>query len=97
VSVNNKEDFERSIQYFKNSKGGVIRFNNVCVATQGYSGKGGMQSFDRGNNVILEDASIIAYKYPEYCDLNMTKKSGKPEIKIRQIKLEEIMLSFYSI
>lgn len=91
VTVNNKEDFERSIQYFKNSNG-LIRFNNVCVATQGYSGKGGMQSFDRGNDVILEDANIIAYKYPEYCDLNMTKKSGKPEIKIRQKKLEEIML-----
>ena len=40
VSVDNKEDFERSMQYFINTynektpqRGGVIRFNNVCCGT----------------------------------------------------------------
>ena len=99
VSVDNKEDFERSIQYFlhtydpKNTqKGGVIRFNNVCCGTTGYSGKGGLQSFDRSNEVILADANVVIAKYGDWCKLNMTKKSGKPEIKIKLIKLEEIKL-----
>jgi hypothetical protein len=99
VTVDNKEDFQRSIQYFLNTynpkntqKGGVIRFNNVCCGTTGYSGKGGMQSFDRTNPVILKEAKQVADKYSDYCTLNLTKKSGKPEIKIRQIKLEEIKL-----
>jgi len=99
VSVDNKEDFERSMQYFKNTydpkdpqKGGVIRFNNVCCGTKGYSGAGGMQSFDRGYETIMKDAQTIVNKYGEYCKLNLAKKSGKPEIKIRQMKLEEIKL-----
>jgi hypothetical protein len=99
VSVDNKEDFYRSIQYFlhtydpKNTqKGGVIRFNNVCCGTTGYSGKGGLQSFDRSNEVILADAEVVVAKYGDWCKLNMTKKSGKPEIKIKLIKLEEIKL-----
>jgi hypothetical protein len=99
VTVDNKEDFQRSIQYFLNTynpkntqKGGVIRFNNICCGTTGYSGKGGMQSFDRTNPVILKEAKQVADKYSDYCTLNLTKKSGKPEIKIRQIKLEEIKL-----
>ena len=99
VTVDNKEDFQRSIQYFLETynpkhpeKGGVIRFNNICCGTTGYSGKGGMQSFDRTNPVILEDAKKVANMYSDYCTLNLTKKSGKPEIKIKQIKLEEIKL-----
>ena len=99
VSVDNKEDFERSMQYFINTyneknpqKGGVIRFNNVCCGTKGYSGAGGMQSFDRGYEVIMQDSKKIVEKYGKYCSLNLVKKSGKPEIKIRLIKLEEIKL-----
>ena len=99
VTVDNKEDFERSIQYFLNTynpkntqQGGVIRFNNVCCGTKGYSGAGGMQSFDRGYEVIMKDAQKVVEKYGDYCKLNLAKKSGKPEIKISQIKLEEIKL-----
>jgi hypothetical protein len=99
VTVDNKEDFQRSIQYFLNTydpkhpqRGGVIRFNNVCCGTKGYSGNGGMQSFDRTNPVILREAQEVAHMFSDYCKLNLTKKSGKPEIKIRQIKLEEIKL-----
>lgn len=99
VNVDNKEDFERSIQYFvktynsKNpQKGGIIRFNNICCGTKGYSGAGGMQSFDRGYEVIMKDAQKIVQTYSDYCKLNLSKKSGKPEIKIKQIKLEEIKL-----
>lgn len=83
VSVDNKEDFERSIQYFIN--GNTLRFNNVCCGTKGYSGAGGMKSFDRTYVIILEDALKVVEKYGNYCKLNLSKKSGKPEIKIKQI------------
>ena len=87
VTVNNKEDFERSIQYFP-----VIRFNNLCLGTTGYSGAGGMQSFKRTNDVIKEDASKVIELYPTKCKFNNSKKSDKPEIKIIRVKLEEIDL-----
>lgn len=99
VCVNDKEDFERSLLYFLDSynpnnpqKGGVIRFNNICAGTRGYKGSGGMQSFDRSYNVVLEAAQTIVNKYGAYCKLNLKKKSGKPEVKLNQIKLEEISL-----
>jgi hypothetical protein len=99
VCVNDKEDFERSILYFLDTynpknpqRGGVIRFNNVCAGTKGYKGAGGMQSFDRSYNVVLEASKTIVDKYGDYCKLNLKKKSGKPEVKINQIKLEEINL-----
>jgi hypothetical protein len=90
VCVDNKEDFERTLQYFMNTKGGVIRFNYVCCGTKGYVGKGGMQTFDRSNLVILEEAEKLVEKYGDYCSLHLTKKSKKPEIKLKRIVLEQI-------
>jgi len=92
VSVNDKEDYERSIQYFK-KYGSVIRFNNVCCGTKGYTGSGGIQSFDRSYEVILEACNSLLVKYPqEVQGLNLNKKSGKPEIYLKRITRDILCL-----
>jgi hypothetical protein len=40
----------------------------------------------------MREAQEVADMFSDYCKLNLTKKSGKPEIKIKLIKLEEIKL-----
>jgi hypothetical protein len=99
VSVNDKEDFERSLIYFLDtydskdtSRGGVIRFNNVCCATKGYTGaNSGMNAFDRSYNIILESANKIVDTYGKYCSLNLKKKSGKPEVRFKRLVLGKIV------
>ena len=51
-----------------------------------------MQSFDRSYETILKSAEQVVKLYPEYAKLNLGKKSGKPELKLTNIKLEEIKL-----
>jgi hypothetical protein len=86
VSVNNKEDYERSLMYAQKDQQ-IIRFNYIGCDTKGYQGSGGMQSFDRTNPVINEEAEKVVGMYPDICRMRLTKKSGKPEIWIKkQIK-----------
>jgi hypothetical protein len=83
VSVDNKEDFERSIQYYINNKNN-IRFDDICIGTKGYCGKGGMNAFNRDNEVLLEACSVLLEKYPLYCELNLKKANDKPELKLKR-------------
>jgi hypothetical protein len=70
------------------SRGGVIRFGNVCCQTKGYTGAGsGMNAFDRSYNIILESANKIVDTHGKYCTLNLKKKSGKPEIRFKRLVL----------
>ena len=94
VSVCDKEDFERSILYFLDSPYGCLRFNNVCCKTKGYTGIGGMNSFDRSYDTILKACDILLKKYPKYCSLNLKKKSNKPEIKLKNIIYELVNLEY---
>jgi hypothetical protein len=98
VSVDDKEDFERSLLFFLDTynpadttKGGVIRFNNVCCQTKGYTGaNSGMNAFDRSYNIILDSANKIVDTHGKYCSLNLKKKSGKPEIRFKRLVLGKI-------
>jgi len=85
VSVDNKEDFERSIQYYLDSNN-TVRFNNYCCDTKGYTGAGGMNSkeFSRDYKTLLDSCNILIKKYPSLCSLNLNKKSGKPELKLNK-------------
>ena len=80
-TLDDKEDYERSIKYYLKDNG-VLRFNNVCGRTNCYKEPGGMQ-VDRTYDRILESAQYLCEKYPELCSLNMTKKSGYPEVRMK--------------
>ena len=72
LNVENKEDYERSIRYFK-KYGGNIRFDNITLKTNYYVGHGGLNNPER-----WYDADLCAKKltelYPEYCKLNYSSK-----------------------
>jgi hypothetical protein len=80
VTLEDKEDFERSILYFHRF-GKVVRLNMYAPKTNYYGEQGGMQE-TRTENRVTESAYYLAGKYPEYCSLNTKKKSNHTEIKL---------------
>jgi hypothetical protein len=90
VSGNDKEDYERSILFYKrNPEKGVMRFEYLSADTRGYTNSGGMNDtvFDRGYDEILRRTKEIYEQYPTLCSMNLTKKSNKPEIRLKPIKI----------
>ena len=80
-TIDDKEDYERSIKYYLKDTG-VLRFNNVTCRTRCYKEPGGMQ-VERTKQRIHDSAVYLTKQYPELCTLNMTKKSGYTEVRLR--------------
>ncbi len=76
-----KEDYERSIRYYIKD-GGVIRLRHYAPKTAYYTEKGGLQEF-RTKKTIMDGAKWIVKHFPDYATLNLTKKSGHPELRLR--------------
>jgi hypothetical protein len=76
-----KEDYERSIRFYLRD-GAVVRLRNVAPKTAYYTEKGGNQEF-RTMKTVADGAKKLIKMFPELCSLNMTKKSGYPEIRLR--------------
>ena len=85
-TVDDKEDYERSIKYYLKD-GGVLRFNNVTCYTKCYKEPGGMQ-VERTKKRIHDSAVYLTDVYPELCTLNTTKKSGFTEVRLRDRRLD---------
>lgn len=81
-----KEDYEHSIRFYI-ADGGVIRLRFVAPKTAYYTEKGGLQEF-RTKKTIMDGAKWIVKHFPDYATLNLTKKSGKPEIRLRDKTLK---------
>lgn len=84
VSLDDKEDYERSMLYFL-ADGGVLRYRWVAPLTRYYKTPGGMQT-TRTTQRILESAQTLVGRYPELCSLNLKKKSGHAEVRLKRIK-----------
>ena len=80
VSLEDKEDFERTILYFDKYKK-VVRLNMIAPKTNYYNEDGGMQ-ITRTEKRITASAFTLIKKYPNYCSLNTNKKSSHTEIKL---------------
>lgn len=81
VSLEDKEDFERSIKWYL-ADGFVTRLNWISLRTTGYHGAGGMQE-TRTRERVEESAVTLARRYPDLCSLNLTKRSGWSEVRLR--------------
>lgn len=81
VVLDDKEDFERSIRFYERD-GAVLRIEWVSWRTEGYAGAGGLQTVRTDPN-IERSARWLAARYPGLCRLNMAKKSGKAEVRLR--------------
>ena len=86
-TMDDKEDYERSIKYYL-SDGGVLRFNNITVETKCYKEKGGMQ-VKRTKKRIREAAEKLVKQYPKLCTLNLSKKSGFAEVKLHDKRTQK--------
>ena len=81
VVLDDKEDFERSCRFYLND-GAVVRFGDVSWNTTGYGGDGGMQAY-RTPDTISHGANEMVRLFPDLCSLNLSKKSGHPEVRLK--------------
>ena len=79
VSIDNAEDYERSIKYYI-KYGGMIRFNNYSAFTTFYA-KGGMEASGRTVEKEDSDKKKLANKYPKYAE-TYKRPSGRTEIRL---------------
>lgn len=82
-----KDDYDSSIQFYK-ADGAVVRMNFVAPKTAYYTEPGGLQEFKGKGDIrspegILEGAKWIVSTYPDFAELNLSKKSGKAEVKLK--------------
>lgn len=84
VTLDDKEDFERTILYY-DTDGGVLRYGGVAPITRYYKTPGGMME-TRTIQRILASAQTLVDRYPQYCRLNLTKKSGHAEVRLLRLK-----------
>jgi hypothetical protein len=82
-----KEDYERSIRFYIKD-GGVIRMRGYAPKTSYYTEKGGNQEF-RTMKTVMAGAKWIVKEFPNYATLNLTKKSGYPEVRLRDTTKEK--------
>lgn len=85
VSIDDKEDFERTILYYHRYKK-VIRLNWVGSKTNYYDEKGGMQadgelSQKRTEERVSASGNYLLRRWPQYCERNM-RKTDHFEIKL---------------
>lgn len=80
VTLEDKEDFERTMLYFDKYKK-VVRLNMLAPKTNYYDEDGGMQ-VTRTEERITASALTLIKRYPNYCSLNTNKKSSHTEIKL---------------
>lgn len=82
-TLDEKEDVERSIQYYLQDNG-ILRLNNFSVKTSYYRNSGGMQAHKVDRKVeALKSAKYLAKKYPQLTELYLEKKSGYAEVKLK--------------
>ena len=83
TTIDEKEDVERSIKYYIKD-GGILRFNYISIETKYYRNPGGMQSEMKNRKVeALKSAQYLNKTYPQYTTLYLKKKSGFPEVKLK--------------
>lgn len=87
MTIDDKEDYLRSVVMYI-LDGGVIRFNNISPQSAYYKEVGGMQE-TRTFIRIEKSAKAMVKSFPEYVSLNLTKKSGMPELRLRDSRPQE--------
>jgi hypothetical protein len=87
VTIDDKEDYLRSVIMYM-LDGGVIRYNNVAPVSAYYKEPGGMQE-TRTMERIRTSAEAMVGAFPDLVTINLTKKSGMPEVRLRDKRDEE--------
>jgi hypothetical protein len=85
-TVDDKEDFERSIKYYLHD-GGVLRYNNITAKTRCYKEPGGMQE-ERTKARVKRSALYLSKKYPDLTTYTEKKSWGYAEVILRDKRVE---------
>jgi len=85
-TVDDKEDFERSIKYYLHD-GGVLRYNNITAKTRCYKEPGGMQE-ERTKARVKRSAVYLSKKYSDLTTYTEKKSWGYAEVILRDKRLE---------
>ena len=86
ITLDDKEDFLRSVIMYV-LDGGVLRFNNISPQCAFYREEGGMQE-TRTMKRIDASAKAMVAAFPDLVKINLTKKSGMPEVRLRDSRPE---------
>lgn len=81
VTLDDKEDFERTLQHYVKD-GKIVRLDDITVKSKYYTEDGGMQ-VTRTNERILESAEILAKRYPMLCTMYIRETTGHAELRLR--------------
>lgn len=83
-----KEDYQRTLHYFM-ADGAVVRLNYVAPKTSYYKEAGGLQAY--GDRLETEEKVVEAMmrKWPSWIRRNPARKSGFPEIRLRDPRTKE--------
>jgi hypothetical protein len=81
VTIDDKEDYLRSVMMYV-LDGGVLRFNNIAPQSAYYKEAGGMQETRTLKRIDASARAMVA-AFPDLVTLNLTKKSGMPEVRLR--------------
>lgn len=87
VTIDDKEDYLRSVIMYL-LDGGVLRFNGISMVSAYYKEPGGMQE-TRTMERIRTSAEAMVNAFPDLVTLNLTKKSGMPEVRLRDKRPDE--------
>jgi hypothetical protein len=86
VTIDDKEDYLRTVMMYL-LDGGVLRFNNIAPKTAYYKEPGGMQE-TRTMSRISDSAKAMVTAFPDLVKINLTKRSGMPEVRLRDMRPE---------
>ena len=86
VTIDDKEDYLRTVIMYL-LDGGVLRFNNISMQSAYYKETGGMQA-TRTMKRIETSAKAMVAAFPDLVKINLTKKSGMPEVRLRDARDE---------
>ena len=81
VSLDDKQDYERSILYYL-ADGAVCRLDNVTVKSAYYKEPGGMQ-VERTEQRIYDNAKYLTQRYPNLCSMYIRRTTGRAELRLK--------------
>ena len=86
-TLDDKEDYERTIKYYLKDKG-VVRYNNISCNTNCYKEPGGIQA-TRKKEDSRRNANYLVKTYPHLVKINNNRNSGFVEIRLRDSSLSK--------
>lgn len=84
VQLDDKEDFERSLQHYVKD-GKVVRLDDITVKSKYYTEDGGMQ-VTRTNDRILKSAENLVERFPGLCTMYIRETTGHAELRLRDTR-----------